>query len=154
VFDAPDGRYTVPAFQKLLDEMTWRICSEVEHENPPSDPFGEKVTMPDGIARTYFAPKVVNLAFSSTVTPDASQGNMFYLTVIADCNLNVPVNGVDGQHITLELTSEGHSVTWGNGWDFGNAGIPVLSSAGKTDIVSAYYRETAASWRAGFTSGF
>ena len=71
----------------------------------------------------------------------------------ADCTINAPVNGSDGEHITLEITSNGHTATWGSGWDFGDAGAPALS-ASKADIVSGYYKETAASWRAGFTTGF
>ena len=104
--------------------------------------------------KTFISPKVVQLAYASTVTPDASEGNVFYLTMTGDCIINGPVNGSDGQHITLELSSGGNAVTWRSGWDFGDGGIPALSTGGQADIISAYYKETSASWRAGFATGF
>jgi hypothetical protein len=65
-----------------------------------------------------------------------------------------PSNGVDGEHITLEIVSNGHAVSWRSGWDFGDIGAPTLSAGGKADIISAYYKTASASWRAGFTTGF
>jgi hypothetical protein len=155
-FDPPDGRYALPAFQAQIEQLAWRINVEVEHLNPPTDPFGTagSDTFQDGVMKTYIAPAVVQLEFASTVTPDASAGNVFYLTMTGNCTINAPVNASDGEHITLEITSGGHAVTWGSGWGFGDAGTPVLSVDGKADIVSGYYKETAASWRAGFTTGF
>lgn len=153
VFDPPATSFAITACERMLTELGWRINSEAELENPPSDPFGVVVN-DAGVSKFYFAPKVVQLVFASIVTPDAFAGNMFYLTMTADCTINPPVNGADGQHITLEITSNGHVATWGSGWDFGTAGAPVLSTDGSSDIVSAYYRESVASWRAGFTSGF
>lgn len=155
-FDPPDSRFALPAYQKQLEELTWRINIAAETANPPTDPFG--AGSPDsfeyGVMKTYIAPAVVQLLFASTVTIDASAGNVFYLTMTADCTIDAPVNGSDGEHITLEISSAGHDVTWGSGWDFGDAGTPVLSTDGTADIVSGYYKETAASWRAGFTTGF
>ena len=154
IFDPPDSRFALPAFQKQLEELTWRINVAAEIVNPPTDPFGTVEEMDDlGVMRTYIAPAVIQLEFASSVTIDASLGNVFYLTMTADCTINAPVNGSDGEHMTLEITSNGYNVTWGSGWDFGDAGTPTLS-ADKADIVSGYYKETAASWRAGFTTGF
>lgn len=153
VFDPPVNPKTIDAVEKIIQELAWRINHAVELENPPSDPFGTTVTEA-GVSKFYFAPKVKQLTFASVITPNAFDGNMFYLTMTADCTINVPVNGADGQHITLEITSNGHSASWGSGWDFGDAGAPSLSGVGKSDIVSAYFREAVASWRAGFTSGF
>lgn len=154
-FDPPEGRMTMPAMQKMIEEMAWRINIEAERINPPTDPFGSPEEMDIlGVMRTYIAPAVVQLQFASVVTPDASQGNVFYLTMTADCTINPPVNGSDGQHITLEIDSGNFTATWGNGWDFGDAGTPVLSINGTADIISGYYKETAAKWRAGFTTGF
>lgn len=153
-FDPPLTSFGIAAVEKLVEELGWRINHAVELENPPIDPFGATMPASNYVAKAYFAPAVVQLAFASTVTPDASVGNMFYLTMTANCTINPPVSGADGQHITLEITSNGHTATWASGWDFGDAGAPVLSGAGKVDIVSAYYREAAAAWRAGFTSGF
>ena len=93
------------------------------------------------------------LVSSSTVTPDAHEANTFYLTLTGDATIGAPINGADGEHITLQLAAGGHAVTWGAGWNFGTAGQPILS-ADKTDIISAVYRQTAADWYAGFIPGF
>lgn len=154
-FDPPDGRATLPAIEKQIEELAWRINIEAERINPPTDPFGTTTTgFEYGVQKTFISPKVVQLAFASTITPDASEGNVFYLTMTGDCTINAPINGSDGQHITLEVSSAGHTVSWRSGWDFGDGGLPVLSTGGQADIVSAYYKETDASWRAGFATGF
>jgi hypothetical protein len=153
-FDPPDGRYALPAFQDQIKQLEVRINLEAERINPPTDPFATTSAFVYGTEHSFLVPTVVQLQFSYSVTPDASTGNVFYLTLTDDCTINAPINGSDGEHVTLDLTSNGHTVTWGNGWDFGDAGIPVLSGAGHTDIISAYYKEPIATWRAGFTTGF
>lgn len=150
-FDPPATSFGIDAVKNQIDQLIWRINVAVEQVKPPSDPFGNDESDPMAL---YFAPKVVQLQFESVITPDASNGNMFYLTLTGDCTINPPVNGADGQHITLEIASNGHSVTWGSGWDFGTSGAPTLSSSGLSDVISAYYKTTATAWRAGFTSGF
>lgn len=145
-FDPPQTSFGIDAIKDQLKELAWRINVAIETATPPPDPFMAEI---DDI----FVPIVVQLVFQSLVTPDALEGTMFYLTMTSDCIINAPVNGADGQHITLELQSNGHSVTWGNGWNWGDAGTPTLSSD-RTDVVSAYFNESANAWRAGFTPGF
>jgi hypothetical protein len=155
-FDPPATSFGIDAVKGQIDQLGWRINIVAEELNPPSDPFDSdtsSIVTQGGVMTTFFAPKVIRLTFASTVTPDASEGNVFYLELTADCTINSPGAGSDGEHITLEVTSNGFDVTWGNGWNFGNAGTPVLS-ADKTDIVSAYYRTDVTDWRAGFTPGF
>lgn len=164
-FDPPQTSFGIGAIERQLELLAWRINVAVEADRPPTDPFaveeiieasGGEVTatfFEGGIMPQFFAPKVVRLTFDSVVTPDAKDGNVFYLTLTGDCTLNAPVNGVDGEHVTVGITSAGFSVTWGNGWNFGDAGLPGLT-AGKTDIVSAVYRESQTRWLAGFTPGF
>jgi hypothetical protein len=155
VFDPPMTSFGIQAIEKQIEMLAWRINIAAEHINPPSDPFALPDAGPGGGTKTtYFKVKVVNLDFSSLITPDAHEGNTFYLNLTGNCTINAPVNGADGQHITLELISNGHTVTWGSGWDFGASGVPTLSGSGLTDIVSALYRETAADWYAGFSQGF
>jgi hypothetical protein len=163
-FDPPATSFGIDAVQNQIEQLIWRINLAVETVTPPSDPFaldaienladGEEVTVYEGGRMpTYFAPRVVVLDPSDSITIDASTGNVFYLTLAEDCVINPPVNAVDGEHITVGLTSTGHTVTWGTGWNFGDAGIPVLSPS-KTDIISAVYRQSSMEWHAGFTSGF
>jgi hypothetical protein len=155
VFDPPATSFAIAACEKILEELGWRILAAVEAETPPSDPFATTTTSTtSGIMKNYFAPKVVVVQYSPSITIDASSGNMFYLTMTGDCAMFAPANGVDGEHITLEIVSNGHAISWRSGWDFGDIGAPTLSAGGKADIVSAYYKTASASWRAGFTTGF
>lgn len=157
-FDPPATSFGIDAIKGQIDQLGWRINIVAEEADPPSDPFdsvggSNSTTVRGGVMTTFFAPRVINLTFASVVTPDASEGNVFYLEMTADCTINSPSTGADGEHITLEVTSNGFDVTWGSGWNFGDAGTPILS-ADKTDVVSAYYRESVTDWRAGFTPGF
>jgi hypothetical protein len=156
-FDPPATSFGLDAIKDQITQLSWRLVVAVETVNPPSDPGGSwgspSSFTEDGVLKTYFAPKSVQLDFASTVTIDASKGNVFYLMMSADCIIDAPINGADAEHITLELTSAGFAATWGSGWNFGAAGTPSLSPD-NTDIISAVYRQDAAEWWAGFTPGF
>jgi hypothetical protein len=162
-FDPPATSFTIGAIEHQLEQLAWRINAAVEAENPPSDPFavaaieeivdGGVTVYAGGRMPTFFAPKVVFIDASSSLTIDASKGNVFYLTLKQNSTIDVPINAVDGEHITLGLTSAGFNVTWGAGWNFGDAGFPP-PSPDKTTIISAVYRQPSMQWDAGFTSGF
>lgn len=162
-FDPPATSFGLDAVTKQLEQLAWRICVAVEAVSPPSDPFAVEEILeyvPDGgvlyeggVMPRFFAPKVIRLPYAPIVIPDASLGNVFYLTLEGDCELGIPINATDGQHITFGITSAGYSITWANGWNFGDSGTPVLSPA-KTDIVSAVYSSADTEWHAGFTTGF
>lgn len=153
-FDPPGTSFVIAAFEKQMEELLWRINVAVEKESPPSDPFTPTVQQAaEEAGFVFFAVKAVNLTYESVLAPDAGAGNTFYLTLTGDCTINAPINGTNGEHITLELTTNGHAVTWGNGWNWGQPGTPVLSTD-KTDVISAIYNQTSAQWFAGFTPGF
>lgn len=153
-FDPPATSFGIAAFEKQAQELLWRINVAVEAENPPNDPFTEtQEQLAEATGLVFFKVAAVNLTFDSVIVPNAEQGNTFYLTLTGDCSIAAPINGADGEHITLELTSNAHSVTWGNGWNWGEPGVPVLSTSG-TDVISAIYNEASAQWYAGFTPGF
>jgi hypothetical protein len=155
VFDTPPTGFAISAFQKMIEELAFRINVAAEHINPPSDPFAPVDAGPGGgVTTTYFKVKVATIPFASSVTPDAGAANTFYLTLDDSCTINAPVNGADGESIRLELTGNGHVVTWGAGWNFGTAGPPVLSGGGKTDVISAVYRQAVADWYTGYIPGF
>lgn len=153
-FDPPATSFVIAAFEKQAEELLWRINVAVEAENPPNNPFTETPEqLAEATGLVFFKVAAVNLTFDSVIVPNAEQGNTFYLTLTGDCSIAAPINGADGEHITLELTSNGHGVTWGNGWNWGQPGTPVLSTD-KTDVISAVYNEASAQWFAGFTPGF
>lgn len=153
-FDPPSTSFGILAIQKQLEELSLRINIATESLNPPTDPFLDSGVVVDGAQAVVFVVKAMTLQFDSVVWPDARTANTFYLTMTGDCTINAPVNGKDGEHITLELISNGHAVTWGNGWNFGLAGLPSLSPGGETDIISSVYTEVTAEWLSGFTAGF
>jgi hypothetical protein len=151
VFDPPQNSFTVTALKEVRNEMEWRLNVEGEDINPPSPPpgFGLRPDSPDYV----YNPIVVNLGYMPEVTPDMDDGNVFYLTLYGDCVINPPAHGEDGQHMTMELTTNGYNVTWTSGWNWGSIGEPVLTPD-KTDIISAVFRATFAEWHAGWTPGF
>jgi len=153
-FDPPATSFAIEAIQKQLAELSLRINVAAESINQPSDPFAEEVFDVSGVTPTVFVVKAITLQFAAEVFLDANEANTFRLTMTGDCIIHAPVNGTDGEHITLELVSNGHAVTWGNGWNFGLAGVPTLSSGGQTDIISSVYDELSAEWLSGFTAGF
>ena len=155
VFDPPDGRYALPAFQDQIKLLEWRINVAAEQINPPSDPFAPVDAGPGvGSTTTYFKVIAATLISEPSITPDAGEANTFSLSLDQSVTINAPINGTNGEHITLMLTGNGHSVTWGAGWNFGTAGPPVLSGGGKTDVISAVYRQTISDWYTGYIPGF
>lgn len=149
LFDPPVTSFALTAVKEVRTEMEWRLNVEGEDITKPTPPPGQDWDIPDWV----WSPKPVNLGYSPVVTPDMSDGNVFYLTLYGDCQINPPVNGNDGQHMTMELTSDGYAVTWGSGWNWGTYGPPVLTPDG-TDIISAVFREQFGEWHAGWTPGF
>jgi hypothetical protein len=147
LFDPPATSFGISALTEVNKELAWRLNVEGETINPPVPP--PDMELPDQV----FKPKPVNLGYMPVVTPDMADGNVFYLTLYGDCTINAPVNGLDGGHMTMELTSAGYAVTWGAGWNWGTYGEPVLTPDG-TDIISAVFRETYGEWHAGWTPGF
>jgi hypothetical protein len=162
-FDPPATSFGITALKDQIDKLGFRINIAAETASPPSDPFAVEAIMQQleegvtifegGVMPTYFAPRVVVLKYETVVTPDAKDGNVFYLTLDGDCTINAPVNAVDGEHLTMGLTSAGHAVTWGTGWNFGDAGLPSVTP-GKTDIISGVFRAATNQWNAGYTPGF
>jgi hypothetical protein len=150
LFDPPPTSFALDAAFKVRDELGWRVNVGAEEVNPPSEPPPlEGETLPGA-----FAPKVVQMGnVSGDIFMDASLGNVFYLNLTGDSIIFAPSNGLNAQHITMELVSNGHDVVWSTGWDFGSNGEPPLSPD-KTDIISAVFHAQFAEWHAGYTLGF
>lgn len=146
-FDPPSTSFGQDALEQLINQLIWRINIAAEELNPPLPPVDRT------LEELTWKPLVVSLTSAAFVVIDARAGNTFRLYLTTDCVLNAPINGLDGQHITLELTSNGYSVEWGPGWNFGAAGYPLLSPT-RTDVISSYFSESVPEWRAGFTPGF
>jgi hypothetical protein len=122
--------------------LSTAISSEVTRAE---DAEAGKVTKAGDTLTGGLAPKTVTLAYTATVTPDARAGNVLILVMTGDCTVNPPADGVLGQLVRLWLTSAGHAVTWGTGWNWGTAGEPSLSGSGSDTIVAEY---DGVNWRA------
>lgn len=102
----------------------------------------------------------VVLAYASTITPDASAGGHFRLTLAGNPVIEALVNPADAQKVTFELiqpSSGGpYTVTWGAGYSFGSSAAPALTAtAGKRDLIAWLYSASASEWLyAGFQPGF
>ena len=86
------------------------------------------------------SPGVVALADAATVSTDASQGNVFTVTLGGSRTMAAPSNPVDGQVIRYRVTQDtagSHTLTWNGAFDFGSGAAPTLTTtANKTDIVA------------------
>lgn len=153
-FDPPDGRFGLQAYKDQIAELAWRINIVAEEINPPSDPFATTDTPEgNGVTTGYYLVKAMTLGWAASMTPDASLANTFYMALSGDTTINAPIGATDGEHISLIITSNGHSVTWGNGWNFGASGFPELSPSGD-DIISGLWNQGETQWYAGYTPGF
>jgi len=97
------------------------------------------------------APKVVAMAYAATMTPNASQGDTYAVTLTGNATIDAPTNAnLDGQIIKFRLTQGtggGYTITWGAGYDFGAASTPTLTTtAGKFDVVGFEYVAAASVW--------
>jgi hypothetical protein len=88
-----------------------------------------------GTVEGELSPTVTALTFGSTVAVDASLGNVFSLAMTGACTLANPTGGTDGQVIRLRVKSNGNALSYGDAYDFGNAGEPSLSGSGR-DILA------------------
>jgi hypothetical protein len=98
----------------------------------------------------YVAPAVVNLTDAATIAVNAALGNDFRVTIDASRAMGSPLNPVDGQRITFQITQGAggnFTMAWSSAYHFGTAGPPVLSTAGGgTDVVGFIYNAAKSAW--------
>ena len=90
------------------------------------------------------SPAVITLADGASITPNASLGNHFRVTLGGNRTLQAPGNATDGQIVRIEVTQDG---TGGRTLAFGNNIVkpsniptPILTSAiGATDMLQLIY---------------
>ena len=104
-----------------------------------------------GTMTGWLSPSVKALTFGASIALDASQGNVFSLTLTASTGtLAAPTNPVNGQHILVIVTQgAGGSFTlaYNAAFDFGTAGQPTLSTAaGAVDVLGFVYWSTLSKW--------
>lgn len=96
--------------------------------------------------------KVVQLAYSASITPNATNTDIARITLTGSPTINAPTgNPFDGQQILFELTQDtvgGRTVTWNAIYDFSDdITTPILSTgAGKTDKISFRFSARSNKW--------
>ena len=117
-----------------------------------------QTSLPGGVFASGFAPAVVRVTQSGgTVTVDASQGNVFTLSLTASgWTIASPANAVgDGQIIRIRLSQDstgGRTVSWDTAYNWGSMGgtannAPTLSTTpSATDILSFEYVAALSQW--------
>lgn len=98
-----------------------------------------------------FAPAVVALTESSTISVDADLGNIFTITLTGDRILGNPENATSGQSLIFRITQDtggSRLITWDTDYRFGvDITEPVLTTtASKTDYVGFIYNADAGKW--------
>ena len=93
-------------------------------------PVAQAATLDGGVFSSGYAPAVVPLSQSGgSVAVNASQGNVFALTLSASGGIRNPTSPVgDGQVIQVRLSQDvngGRTVSWGGAYNWGtNGGTP------------------------------
>ena len=110
----------------------------------------------------FSAMTAVALTDAATIAVDASQGNLFRVTLAGNRTLGAPSNPTDGQTIHFEITQDGtgsRTLAYASAYEFSTTlASPTLSTAaGKVDLLSFRYSSVASKWRCnlidlGFTS--
>jgi hypothetical protein len=92
----------------------------------------------------------VTLTDGATVTPDASEGNTWYLTLGGSRTFANATNPRDGQTVTLFVEQGGsgsYTLSWGAAYLFPSGSAPTLSTAvGAIDILTMKYNSTNTAW--------
>ena len=85
----------------------------------------------------------VTLTDGSTINIDASQGNMFKVTLGGNRTVAAPTNQADGQSINIHIKQDGtgnRTLTWNATYKWPSGVAPVLSTAANAlDVVSCTY---------------
>jgi hypothetical protein len=99
---------------------------------------------------SYYHPIVVSLADGATINTDASQGNIFKVTIAGNRTIAAPTNAKEGQFIQYRIAQDAtgtRTITWNAIFDFGGAGEPTLTTTGsRTDYVSFRYNDDNDKW--------
>ena len=102
------------------------------------------------VAPKATAPQVVVLTDGATISPDASLGNHFRVTLGGNRTMANPANPTDGQRILFEIIQDGsgsRTLSYGTAYNFGTAGAPTLTTTqNKRDLLGFIYSGSATVW--------
>ena len=99
----------------------------------------------------------VSLADGANIATNAALSNNFKVTLGGSRTLDNPTNMTDGMVLNFVIKQDGtggRTLAYGNKFDFGDAGTPVLSTgANKIDLISGYYDSAADKLLCSFRKG-
>jgi len=102
-----------------------------------------------GMATRSVVPKVIPLTDEATISVDASEGNLYTVTLGGSRTLGAPTNPLAGQRITFRIKQDGTGsrvITYNAIYRF-PTGEPVLQTeAGAVDYITFQYNETDNKW--------
>lgn len=102
-----------------------------------------------GMATRSIMPKVIPLAEEATISVDASEGNLYTVTLTGNRALGAPTNPIAGQRITFRFEQDGTGsrvITYNAIYRF-PTGEPVLQTeANAIDYVTFQYHESDDKW--------
>jgi hypothetical protein len=153
-----DGAAPLRSRRAMLTGGAVGALGMIAFDTLANTPQAEAASLTGGEFTSGFAPAAVTLSQSGgSVAVDASQGNVFMLTLTASgWTIANPVNPVgDGQLIRIRLTQDSNgarTVSWGSAYSWGTvAGVannpPTLSTTPSgTDILSFEYVAALSQW--------
>jgi hypothetical protein len=124
----------------------YATTSYVTSEVSTAQAAAEAASLPrtGGTVEGELSPTVTALAFASTLAVNAALGNVFSLAMTGACTLASPAGGTDGQVIRVRVTSNGHTLSYGDAYLFGAGGEPSLS--GGRDILAFEFDADLPGW--------
>ncbi|MHC5700906.1 hypothetical protein HHX38_01280 [Streptomyces sp. PKU-MA01144] len=96
-------------------------------------------------------PAPVTLTDAATIATNASQGNLFRVTLGGNRTLGIPTNATNGQRITWELIQDGtgnRTLALASGFALGTtiSSVTLTTTANKRDFLTALYNATTSKW--------
>lgn len=143
------GTATAPtvAVNAIAESKVTNLTTDLAAKAPLASP-----TLTGTTTVAKFIETPVALTDASTITVDASLGNLFRVTLGGSRTMGAPSNATDGQQILFELLQDGtgsRTITWtsgSGGYQF-DAQTPVLqTAAAKRDYVAFTYSTAATRW--------
>jgi hypothetical protein len=92
---------------------------------------------------TVLEPRTQTIAYNTTITPDATAGNLHVCVATGNLTLNEPTGGTDGQMITVAIQASGATRTVSFQ---GGTVDPVVIPSGKWWVAELRYVASTTTW--------
>lgn len=99
-----------------------------------------------------YSPATLSISYSSTINTDATNGEMFDITLTGNTTLANPTNPVNGKTLRWRITQDSsgnHTVSLGNKFNLPSSAsspLPWSTAANKMDILAATYHAGRDKW--------